>query len=69
MIVGAQLYTVRDFCKTPEDLAETLKKIADIGYTSVQLSGTCAVKAEWLKKELDKNALICPFPIPRPTAF
>ena len=60
MIVGAQLYTVRDFCKTPEDLAETLKKIADIGYTSVQLSGTCAVKAEWLKKELDKNALICP---------
>ena len=32
MEIGAQLYTVREFCKTLEDFEETLKKIADIGY-------------------------------------
>ena len=67
MIVGAQLYTLRDFCKTPEDLAQTLAKVADIGYTAVQLSGTCAVDAAWLKDELDKNGLICPLTHTAPT--
>jgi sugar phosphate isomerase/epimerase len=38
-VVGAQLYTVRDFCKTMPELVETLKKVADIGYTAVQTSG------------------------------
>ena len=57
MIIGAQLYTVRDFCKTPEALAETLKKIADIGYTSVQLSGVCAYEADWMAAELKKDGL------------
>ena len=27
MKIGAQLFTVREFCKTKEDLGETLKKI------------------------------------------
>ena len=31
MEIGAQFYTVRDFCKTLDDFAETLKKVADIG--------------------------------------
>jgi sugar phosphate isomerase/epimerase len=38
-ILGAQLYTLRDFCKTAPDLAETFGKVAKIGYTSVQISG------------------------------
>ena len=59
MIVGAQLYTLRDFCKTPDDLAETLKKVADIGYTTVQLSGTCPVDPAWFKEQLDANGLRC----------
>ena len=42
MKLGAQLYTVRDFTKTTDDFAETLKKVADIGYRTVQVSGTCA---------------------------
>ena len=41
MKIGAQFYTVRDFCKTKEGLFESLKKVADIGYTAVQLSGVC----------------------------
>ena len=53
------MYTVRDFCKDTKGLAETLKRIADIGYKTVQVSGTCPFDAEWLRNELDKNGLEC----------
>lgn len=59
MRIGAQFYTLRDFCKTTEDLAETLKKVADIGYEYVQISGTCTYEAEWMRDELSKNGLSC----------
>lgn len=59
MEIGAQLYTVRDYCKNINDFAETLKKVADIGYKTVQVSGTCAFEADWLKEELAKNDLRC----------
>jgi len=59
MKIGAQLFTVREFTKTLDDLALTLKKVADIGYTVVQLSGTCAYPAEWMDEQLKKNGLIC----------
>jgi len=38
-VLGAQLYTVREFTKTMEGVADTLKKVKDIGYTAVQISG------------------------------
>ncbi len=60
MIVGAQFYTVREYCKTLEDFSESLKKVADIGYKAVQISGVCPYEGEWLKAELDKNGLVCP---------
>lgn len=59
MEIGAQLYTVREFCKNTEDFAETLKKIADIGYRNVQVSGTCAYDPEWLRDQLTQNGLSC----------
>ena len=37
--VAAQLYTLRDYLKTPEDYQESLQKVAEIGYRSVQISG------------------------------
>ena len=37
--VGAQLYTVRESAKTIEGIAESLAKVADTGYTEVQISG------------------------------
>lgn len=58
MKIGAQLYTVRDFCKTPDELSLTFKKIADIGYKYVQLSGICECEANWLKSQLELNGLI-----------
>ena len=59
MEIGAQFYTVRQFCKTLPDFAEALKKVADIGYKNVQISGTCPYPAAWLKENLDKNGLKC----------
>ncbi len=37
--IAAQLYTVRDFCKTSADLAASVKKLRSIGYHAVQVSG------------------------------
>ena len=59
MKIGVQMYSVRDFCKDSEALSETLKKIADIGYTTVQISGTCDFQADWMASELKKNGLSC----------
>jgi len=59
MTLGAQLFTVRDFCKDTESFAETLKRVADIGYTTVQVSGTCDFEAEWLAEQLNKTGLRC----------
>ena len=59
MKIGAQLYTVRGSTQTLEDFAETLKKVSDIGYKTVQVSGTCPFPADWLRSELLKNGLEC----------
>lgn len=59
MEIGAQFYTIRDFCKTTEDFALSLKKVADIGYKNVQISGTCEYDPQWLKEQLDANGLKC----------
>ncbi len=59
MIVGAQLYTVNRYCKDLKSFSETLKKISDMGYTVIQVSGTCDYEGEWLKEELKKNGLTC----------
>jgi len=60
MTLGAQLYTVRHKTKNLKDFAETLVKIADIGYTTVQVSATCAYEPEWLAEQLKINGLSCP---------
>ncbi|MBN1582535.1 MAG: sugar phosphate isomerase/epimerase [Anaerolineae bacterium] len=38
-MAGAQLYTVREFTQTLDGVAETLKKVVDIGYKAIQISG------------------------------
>ena len=68
MQIGAQFYTVRNQCQTLEDFALTLRKVADIGYKNVQISGTCPYEAEWLKEQLAANDLRCVLthiPVPR----
>ena len=68
MQIGAQFYTVRNLCQNPDDFALTLRKVADIGYKTVQISGTCAYEADWLKEQLARNGLECVLthiPVPR----
>lgn len=60
MKLGAQLFTVRDFAKDTVSLEKTLEKIADIGYTAVQLSGVCPYDAEWMRDTLNKLGLVAP---------
>ena len=57
MEIGAQFYTVREFCTNLDDFAETLKKIAAIGYKNVQISGVCEYSPEWLNEQLKKTDL------------
>lgn len=59
MELGAQLFTLRDYCKHLSSFAETLKRVADMGYKTVQVSGTCTYEAQWLADELKKNDLRC----------
>ena len=59
MQLGAQLYTIREHTKTLESFSESLKKIADIGYQIVQVSGTCDYEGAWLEEQLKQNGLSC----------
>ncbi len=59
MEIGIQFYTLRDYCTNLADFAETLKKVADIGYKNIQISCVCDYDPQWLKEQLDKNGLKC----------
>ena len=51
--IGSQLYGLRDACKTEKDLNETLKKLKDIGYKAVQVSGIGVTDGRVIKELLD----------------
>lgn len=55
--IAAQMYTVRDFSKTPADIKETLKKIKQAGYESVQVSGIGPIGNQELKDMIDEIGL------------
>jgi len=59
MKIGAQLFTVRELCKTEAETKDTLARIADIGYRYVQLSGICPYDAAEMKNTLDSLGLRC----------
>src|SRR5688572_9368072 len=44
--IAAQLYTLRDFCKTAADLAVTARKLRAIGYRAVQVSSVGPIPEE-----------------------
>ena len=59
--IGAQMYSVRDYCDTPERMLDCMKKLKAIGYNCCQLSGhNPAITAEQLKDMLDESGLFCP---------
>ena len=55
--IGAQLYTLRDFCQTKEAFAESMEKVAKIGYKAVQVSGIGPIDGVSIKEICDQNGL------------
>jgi len=58
MGIAAQLYTVREFMKTPEEIARGLNRVREIGYRAVQVSGIGPIEPAALKRLLDGEGLI-----------
>jgi len=57
--IAAQMYTIRDFLKTPAEIAASLKKLKTIGYQAVQLSGLGPIEPAVLLGMLNDNGLVC----------
>lgn len=57
MKLGAQLFTVRDFAQTAEGIDSALKRVAQIGYRAVQVSGIGAIEPERLRGLADRYGL------------
>ncbi len=57
--IGAQYYTIRETCQTLEDFDESCRKVCEIGYKIVQLSGIGNFDGADIKKILDKYGLTC----------
>lgn len=58
--IAAQLYTIREYTKTPEDIEKSLKRVKDMGYNAVQVSGIGPIEDKELKDIVDKIGLkIC----------
>jgi len=51
------LYTLREFCKTPADIAATLKKVRALGYEAVQCSGLGPIAPRDLRRIADGEGL------------
>ncbi len=57
--VAAQLYTVREFIKTPAAIAQSMKIIRDIGFQAVQISGMGQIAESEMNRILKDNGLVC----------
>ena len=60
--IATILFNFRDYCKTEKGLAETLKKLKDIGYQAVQVCDfhtKTETTAETVRELLDANGLYC----------
>lgn len=59
-VIAAQLYTLRDYTKTPEDLRTTFHRVKEMGYNAVQVSAIGPMEEHIVKEAADKEGLtIC----------
>jgi hypothetical protein len=56
-VLGAQLYTLREQCKTIPDIAASMARVRAIGYTAVQISGIGPVDPREVAKVMADNGL------------
>lgn len=59
--IGAQMFTLRDYCETPSDIAKSCAKLKEIGFNAIQASaaGFNSIEAGELKKILDDTGMVC----------
>lgn len=57
--IALQLYTLRNVCQNAKDLAATLKRVRQVGYTSVQASGLGPIPATEVRDILAGEGLTC----------
>lgn len=58
--VAVQLFTLRNHLKTPGDMAKTLKRVREIGYQSVQVSGVGEIDpAEFARMCAGEGLSVC----------
>ncbi len=57
MKIGAQMYTIREACKTPEGIIESLEKLAKMGVECVQFSGCGPIDWTLLKETCDRLSI------------
>jgi sugar phosphate isomerase/epimerase len=55
--IAAQLYTLRDFIKTPDDIARSMERVRALGYEAVQISGMGPIAPGDCRKIMDDNGL------------
>ncbi len=56
-VIAAQMYTLREFCETPEGISNSLKKVREIGYEAFQTSGLGPIDPHELKEIMDREGL------------
>lgn len=58
--LAVQMYTVREYTKTPSDIAQTMKRIREIGYRAVQASALGPIDPKELRSIADGEGItIC----------
>lgn len=63
--IAAQMYTLREFTKTPEGLRDSFQKLKEIGYKAVQISGIGPIAPQLVKEYADEAGLtICATHVP-----
>lgn len=55
--IGAQLFTLREFCQTKEGLEESFAKLEKIGYKAAQVSAIGPIPAEDVKEIADRHGI------------
>lgn len=55
--IGAQLYTLRDYCQNIKDFDDTLGKLEKIGYKTLQVSGVGNMPAKEMRKVIDAHGM------------
>ncbi len=58
--IAAQMYTLRDFTQTAEDLRSTFQKVSAMGYEAIQISSIGPIDSKLVKQYADETGLaIC----------